>query len=344
MSRALRRSALAAALLTLVGAVGSGCGLDLEDVPLPSLVDGPTYAITVEFADALNLPVDAPVKLDGATVGQVTDVRAGAYVAEVELALSEEVHLRATSHAEIRLTSPMGTAFVQLLPGRKGPLLAAGDVLPVDETSTAPDVTDLLSALSTVVTGGSFDDISTIIKQLNVALTGNAGDVRELLARLEDAVTGFNQDFPLIDRLTRSVGRLSARLAADAPDLAASLTDLTDLVATLDHQRTRLVAAMASLQRFDAVATPLTQAVRDDLLRQLGEMKPVLQTLLDGRGDVDGVMKGLIAFARGSDRASPGDYVNFDLTFLMDLQALLEVQNGDGPPVHPEIPRSGGTR
>lgn len=344
MTRAWRRTCLPAALLTLVATLAGGCGLDLEDVPLPSLVDGPTYSITVEFADALNLPVDAPVKLDGETVGQVSDVRAGEYVAEVDLALSEEVHLRASSRAELRLTSPMGTAFVQLLPGKKGPVLAPGDVLSTDETSTAPDVTDLLSALSTVVTGGSFDDISTIIKQLNVALTGNAGDVRQLLARLDDAVTGFNEDFPLIDRLTRSVGRLSSRLAADAPDLSASLTDLTDLVASLDRQRTRLVGAMASLQRFDLVATPLTQAVRDDLVRQLGEMRPVVQTLLDGRGDIDGVMKGLIAFAKGSDSAAPGDYVNFDLTFLMDLQALLSVQNGDEPPVQPEIPRSGGAR
>jgi phospholipid/cholesterol/gamma-HCH transport system substrate-binding protein len=79
---------------------------------------------------------------------------------------------------------------------------------------------------------------------------------------------------------------------------------------------------MESLRRFDAVATPVTRAVRSDLVAQLRDMRPVVQSLLDGRADIDGVMAGLVAFAEGSDRAAPGDYANFDLTFLLDLKAL----------------------
>lgn len=315
------RRAVAASVL-LLGALTAGCGLTLEDVPLPGLVRGPTYRVTIEFADALNLPVDAPVKLDGATVGQVSAVAAGDYVAEVELALSTAVRLRESSRAEIRLTSPMGTAFVQLFPGDTGAVLTDGATLPVAATGSAPDVTDLLSALSTVVTGGSFADISTIIGQLNVALTGNAGDVRRLLVRLDTAVTDLNADFPRVDRLTAALDRLTTRLAGDLPELTRSLTDLADLVSTFDQQRQQLVTALESLTRFDAVATPLTLAVRSDLVAQLEDMRPVVRSLLDGRSHIDGVMAGLVAFAEGSDRAAPGDFANFDLTFLLDLKAL----------------------
>ncbi|MCX6400485.1 MAG: MlaD family protein [Propionibacteriales bacterium] len=314
--------ATAAALVLAMGALASGCGLSLEDVPMPSLVSGPTYTITVEFDDALNLPVDAPVKLDGATVGQVSAVNAGEYVAEVEMALSTTVELRDTSRAEIRLTSPMGTAFVQLFPSARGERLRAGDSLPVAATSSAPDVTDLLSALSTVVTGGSFADISTIVKQLNVALTGSAQDVRNLLGRLDTTVTDLNTEFPRIDRLTRALDRLTRRLAGDLPDITRSLTDLTDLVVSFDAQRADLVTAMESLRQFDVVATPLTRAVRDDLIHQLEDMVPVVRTLLRGRKNIEGVMEGLVAFASGSDLAAPGDYANFDLTFLVDMAAL----------------------
>lgn len=307
-----------AALVVAVGGLAAGCGLGLEDLPMPDLVSGPTYAITVEFADAVNLPVDAPVKLEGATVGQVTAVEAGVYVAEVDLALSTTVELRDTSRAEIRLTSPMGTAFVQLFPGIAGAPLREGDTLPVAATGSAPDVTDLLSALSTVVTGGSFADISTIITQLNVALTGNAKDVRRLLGRLDTAVTDLNADLPRVDRLTTALDRLTKRLAGDLPEITGSLTDLTALVASLEEQRDDLVTAMESLRRFDVVATPLTEAVRGDLVNQLEDMRPVLRSLLRGRKDIEGVMAGLIAFADGSDRAAPGDFANFDLTFLLD--------------------------
>ncbi len=322
MTGLLRRGAAALALVVGVGTTATACGLALDDVPLPRLVDGPTYRVTVEFEDALNLPVDAPVKLEGATVGQVSAVEAGAYVAEVELAVSTDVALRDSSRAEIRLTSPMGTAFVQLFPGEEGALLADGAVLPVAATGSAPDVTDLLSALSTVVTGGSFADISTIIGQLNLALTGNAGDVRRLLGRLDRVVTDLDDDFPRVDRLTAALDRLSRRLVADLPEITDGLTDLSALVVSLDEQRTTLVTAMESLRRFDVVATPLTDAVREDLVAQLEDMRPVVRTLLDGRDDIDGVMAGLVAFAEGSDRAAPGDYANFDLTFLLDPKAL----------------------
>ncbi|WP_215814853.1 MCE family protein [Pimelobacter sp. 30-1] len=317
-----RRGAAVLTLLLGTGLGAAGCGLTLEDVPLPKLVDGPTYPLTVEFTDALNLPVDAPVKLDGATVGQVTAVEAGDYVAEVELALSTSVRLRTGSRAEIRLTSPMGTAFVQLFPADRGKVLAEGATIPATATGAAPDVTDLLSALSTVVTGGSFADISTIVHELDTALTGNADDVRRLLGRLDTAVTDLNQDLPRLDRLTAALDRLTTRLTRDLPVLTRALTDLTGLVGALDEQRDELVAALASLQRFDAVATPLTRAVRADLVAQLKDMRPVVQSLLDGRKDVDGVMAGLVAFAEGSDRAAPGDFANFDLTFLLDLKAL----------------------
>lgn len=337
-----RRLALAAGLMGLLG-LSTGCGLSLEDVPLPRLVSGPTYGLTVEFADALNLPVDAPVKLDGATVGQVVEIAAGDYVAEVELAVSESVELRASSRAEIRLTSPMGTAFVQLIPGRKGDLLTDGDLLSVDATGTAPDVTDLLSALSTVVTGGAFGDVSTIIDELNVALTDNTGGVRSLLGRLDRAVTDLNDDFPTFDRVTASFDRLTTRLARDLPVITDSLVDVTSLVETFEEQHTTMMTTLDSLRRFETVATPLTGAVREDVVEQVEDIGTVLRTLLGTRKDLDGVMAGLVAFADGSDRAAPGDFANFDLTFLIDPDALAAFGYGDPPPIAPTT-RDGGGR
>lgn len=300
----------------------TGCGLKLEDVPMPKLVSGPTYEITAEFHDALNLPVDAPVKLEGATVGQVASVEPGEYIALVTLEVSEDVVLARNSSTEIRLTSPMGTAFVQLFPGSKGEALVEGDVIPAKRTSEAPDIADLLTALSTVVTGGSFHDISTIIKQLNVALTGNAGTVKQLFRRLDRAVTRLNDEFPTIDALTASLNRLSSQLAADLPELSEGMTEMAELATSLDDQRATMMATMDALRRFEAVATPYTADIKDDLLRNLGSLRTVLRTLAEEKANIDHIMTGLVAFSTGSDAASPGDFVNFDLTFLLDPDAF----------------------
>ncbi|HJQ05690.1 MAG TPA: MlaD family protein [Nocardioides sp.] len=317
-------------LLVAALALCSGCGLTLTDVPMPKLVSGPTYALRLEFDDALNLPVDAPVKLEGATVGQVTSVTADGYRADVEVAVSTAVHLRSTSTAEIRLTAPMGTSFVELSQGRTGGYLPAGGTIALAATGEAPDVSDLLSALSTVVTGGSFGDISTIIKQLNVALTGHTGTVRALLSRLDTAVTGLNRQLPTLDRLTGSLDRLTRRLRGDLPTITASLTDLSRLVSTLSRQRVRMIGALGALRRFELQATPFTEATRADIVGQLGSLRTVLHTLLGSSTDINGVMAGLAAFAKGSDRAAPGDFANFDLTLLLDPSALAAYENGTG--------------
>ncbi len=332
---------LLARLIAAVIGLGAltGCGLELKDVPLPGLVGGPTYGITAEFSDALNLPVDAPVKLEGVTVGQVTAVRAGDYVAEVDLAISDDVVLRSSSRAAIRLTSPMGTAYVQLVPGKKGRPMRDGAIIAADRTHEAPDVTDLLTALSTVVTGGSFGDISTIIGELNVALTGNAPQVRRLLRRLDTVVTDLNDRFPTVDRLTRSLDRLSRRLAGDVPTISASVEELAGLVESLERQRGTMMRTLGSLRRFEATATPFSEEVSGDLRATLRSARTVLRTLVDNQRDIDGVMAGLIAFATGSDEATPGDFANFDLTFLLDLRALLALQSGDEP-----APPQGGAR
>ena len=329
----IRRLLLPFALAGLV--LASGCGLTLTDVPMPTLVSGPTYHLVLEFGDALNLPVDAPVKLDGATVGQVTKVSAHGYRADVEAIVSTSVRLRSSSRAEIRLTAPMGTSYVQLSRGRSGPFLTDGGRIALARTSEAPDVSDLLSALATVVTGGSFGDISTIIRQLDVALTGHTGTVRALLGRLDTTLTGLNRQFPTLDRLTRSLDRLTGRLKRDLPTITASLTDLSSLVTTLSRQRTRMMGTLRSLRRFEVQATPFTRATRTDLVGQLGSLRTVFTSLLGTRKDIDGVMAGLVAFAKGSDKAAPGDFANFDLTFLLDPSALAAFENGDDPTIHP---------
>jgi phospholipid/cholesterol/gamma-HCH transport system substrate-binding protein len=187
-----------------------------------------------------------------------------------------------------------------------------------------------------VVTGGSFGDISTIVKQLDIALTGHTGTVRGLLARLDTAVTGLDRQLPTLDRLTGSLDRLTGRLRRDLPAITASMTDLSAMVTTLSRQRSRMMAALASLRRFELQATPFTEATRADLVGQLGSLRTVLTSLLGTRRDIDGTMAGLVAFAKGSDEAAPGDFANFDLTFLLDPSTLSAFESGSAPTLHPK--------
>ncbi|WP_110206397.1 MCE family protein [Nocardioides daejeonensis] len=323
-------------LVLTVALLLCGCGLDLHDVPMPRLVDGPTRTLTAEFESALNLPVESPVKLDGRIVGQVEAIDVVDYRARVRMAVSTAVTLHEGTRAEIRLTSPMGTAFVELVDGRRSALLATDAVLGPDATTRAPDVADLLSSLSVVVTGGSFADVKTIVDELNVALGGNAPVVRSLMGRLNRVVTDLNAHTASFDAALDAVDRLSGRLAADAPVLVEAIRAIDPAVRALGDQRADLMRLLDTVHRLAGTGKEVIPALRDDLVATLEHTGPVLAALTRNRENLNRTMRGLIEFGRRTDAASPGDFSNFDLTLLLDPQGL------DPAPGQPEQPRGGG--
>ncbi len=313
-----RGPAWAAAALVL-GVVLGGCSL--ESVPMPSLVGGPSYRLGAEFSDALNLPQGAPVKLHGNIVGTVERIRARDYVAHVTLRLRDGTPVPLGTRAEVRTTAPMGEAYVELTPppnaGTSPVLLHEGNRLPLSATTTAPDVTDLLVALSASVTGGPFADISTIVQQLQVALEGRTGDVQDLLSRLNTLVTGLNRHTEDIDRVLDGMDRLGASLARDAPTLARALDDLTPAVQTLSTQRADLVRLLSRLSRLSRASLRVITATSASVLQQLEEVGPVLATLIANMDRMKPLMQGVLDFGAALDSAAPGDYARFELTALL---------------------------
>jgi phospholipid/cholesterol/gamma-HCH transport system substrate-binding protein len=337
---------LAGVLVVLLGL--TGCSLSLESVPMPSQVSGPSYELKAEFRNALNLPQGAPVKLRGNRVGTVQEIKAHDYVAQVTLRLRQDTPIPQGTRAEVRTTAPMGEAYVELTPPAgttRAAMLADGDRLPLSSTATAPDVSDLLVALSATVTGGPFADISTIIKQLNVALEGRTGDVHDLLARLDTLVTGLNAHTDDIDRVLDGMDRLGGALAADAPSLARAIDDLTPAISTLRGQRADLVKMLGQLTRLSTVSQRVIGATKESLVRQVNEVGPVLSTLIANMDKMRPLLQGVLDFGAALDSASPGDYARFDLTALLapgDLSNLPGASSlpspGSPTPKPPSLP------
>lgn len=130
---------LSATLLT------AGCATNgLADLPLPAPGLGSGgYRLTVVFANALNLPEHAKVKLGGADIGQVEDMSARDFAAVTTLRISDDVRLPVGSTAELRSATPLGDVFVSIVPPRNGeagtPSLRDGDIIGLDSTTAGRD-------------------------------------------------------------------------------------------------------------------------------------------------------------------------------------------------------------
>jgi len=342
MSRAAPLVAVVAPLIGTVAAL-SACGADLSDVPLPSQVSGPTYEVEAVFDSALNLPRQAPVKLDGRSVGDVVSVEAVDYTARVRLRISDETRLPVGTRAQTRLSAPVGEAFVALLPPEDAAgarALKDGDVLDREVTDTAPDTTDLLTGLSAAVTGGSYADLKVIVEELVTAFDGRGGDVRHLVRRLDSVVTSVNAHRDDIDAALDGLDRLSAQLADDTDSIAASAKALAPAVRSLAEQEDEAIDMLTSLNELGDASHDVIVRTRGSIASQLRDLQTVLEAIEAEQEKIGPILTGVEGFGDGLDRATPGDHATFDLTILLNPKLggdlpLLNLTDKSEPPLTP---------
>ena len=326
MRRAVKATALAIAAIVML----TGCGVSLEDVPLPRIVSGPTYRVTAVFTDALGLPDQAAVKLDGAVVGEVETVRPQGYTARVTMVIQRSVVLPSNVHAEIQFSSPMGEAFVALTPPSDASSrpLGEGAVIGVGATDAAPSATDLLATLSTVVSGGTFADLSTIVQQLKIALAGNTGNVRSLIENLDGSLHALNAHTSTFEAALTSLHRLSVSLAHDRDLLSSAIAGFEPTIRVLRAQTGQALQLMTQLRRLSASGQQTIAAGRAHMIAVARDLGPILDTLTRNAAIFPKIFDGIGAFGRASASTGYGLYANFDLTTIFSSNALIGASLG----------------
>ncbi|OBB17716.1 mammalian cell entry protein [Mycobacteriaceae bacterium 1482268.1] len=253
MTNARARSALAvaAAALTVSGCATNG----LASLPLPAPAIGSSegYHLTAVFANALNLPANAKVKLAGADVGQLESMVARNYTAVTTLRIMDGVQLPVGSTAELRSATPLGDVFVALKPpAHPDPaagLLRDGGTIGLDSTASAATVESVMSSAAVMVNGGAVRNFTNIINGLGKA-TGDQGQA------LGD----------LVDKTNVVLGKLDAR----SEQISTALTETSRLTDELDAKNQTLTEVMAA-------AEPATDTLADnastvaDLVEQVGD-------------------------------------------------------------------------
>jgi len=161
--------AKAALAISATAILSSGCatnGLASLPLPAPGLGSG-GYTLTAVFANALNLPMNAKVKLAGADVGEVESMVARNYTAVTTIRIRDDVLLPQGSIAELRTATPLGDVFVALRPPAEAnpnaPSLHNGDTIGLESTAAASTVESVLSSAAVMVNGGTVRNFSNLI-------------------------------------------------------------------------------------------------------------------------------------------------------------------------------------
>ncbi|OHU31091.1 mammalian cell entry protein [Mycobacteroides franklinii] len=266
MATRKRMAALGMAAL-VTGTALSGCSTNgLGDLPLPAPGVGTGgYHLTALFSNILNLPNNAKVKLAGADVGQVDDMRVSNYTAITTLRILDGVRLPKGSTAELRSATPLGDVFVSIRPPAgatsDSPILREGDTIGLDSTMAAATVESVLSSAAIVSNGGAVRNLTNVINGFGKA-TGDQGQAFGDLIKDSNRLLGTlnTRSAQISDALTQT-----SRLADQLDTKNQALTDIvkeadpaTEALAANTAQLSQLVlqigATTKQLQKFPSIA------------------------------------------------------------------------------------------
>lgn len=323
----------------------SACSSDgLADIPLPGgAPDGPSYTVTVEFTDVLDLVPQAAVKVNDVTVGSVERIWLVGWTAQVRLRVASTVRLPDNATAAIRQSSLLGEKFVALAaPAGESPQgdLSDGDVIPLTRTRRSAEVEELLGALGLLLSGGGLAQLRIINQEVAAALEGRETDAKDALRQLDEFVGGLDAQKADIVRAIDALDRLSARLATQRDTIGAAVDALGPGLGVLAEQRQQLTGALTALGELGTVGTRVIGESRDDTVASIAALRPTLDQLVRAGDALPRAMDFLLTFPfpPNTTGAIVGDQVNLRVTIDADASQILANLLAAAPPAQPGQP------
>lgn len=333
MTSRLRRAA-SALVLPVAAAVLSSCGISLQSLPKIGGVSGPTYGVDATFANVVNLPANAQVRVGAFSVGYVSKIHLRDFQAVVDMRIKDITKLPTGTTASIRFDTPLGEDFVLLQPPQGAATVAAdylhnGSSIPESDTETAPSVEDTFGALGALLNGGGINQLQTIISQTNLAFAGNQQQIRSLINDLDATVSSLASNTPSIDRALQAMATLSKTLNDGAGSIRQGIAALGPAASVLASQTSDLNGLFDNLDTLSNTANSIVQASATGTVETFQQLKPLLDQLTSVQSQLGPALSAVTQLERYTPRAVPGDYLQLSINATIEIPPV----PSDAPPL-----------
>lgn len=213
----------------------------------------PTYVMTFETAG--QLVNDNDVQVGGRRVGKVSNIELTANnQANVTIEVEEPyAPLHEGTTAIMRATSLSGVAnrYIALTPGpQSAPLIAEGETIPVDQTTTIVDLDQLFNTLDPDTTKG----LAEVIQGFGTWYRGRGLEARKGLPYLSPSLNAtvgliekINSDQPALEQMLQSTSSVVGTLAAKGPTLTNLVTNANISLGAIGDENESLAEALQYL-------------------------------------------------------------------------------------------------
>ncbi|MCG7578660.1 virulence factor Mce family protein [Mycolicibacterium sp. OfavD-34-C] len=325
------RVAVAGVLAALIAVLASGCGWrGANSIALPGTQgSGPgAYTVQAQLPDVGNIQENSRVRVGDVNVGTVTEIERQGWHALLTMTLNGDVVLPANTTATIGQTSLLGSLHVELAaPTGTPPLgrLGEGSVIPLSASKAYPTTEQTLATLSLILNGGGIGQIQDITESLSTAFAGREEDLRSLVEQLNLFIGNVRDQTQDILAATESLNSLVQQVAEQRPVLDKALSTVPRALAVLNDNRDNLIAALDQLGKFSALTADTVNKTRDNLVDELNDIAPVLQSLADAGPAMVRSLSFLTTFPFVKENVGNffrGDYVNLTGVFDLTLSRL----------------------
>lgn len=247
----LRTTALGGLLTATTLLATCGCAVTVDTLPMPKPgLGAPGYTVHAAFADALNLPDHAHVKIGGTDIGVVTKIKTTNFLADVQLLIRQDIQLPKGTTVELRQGTPLGDMFVAMtLPTVQdaGEPLRDGDTIGVDHTAAGASVEQLMMSISLLLNGGGINQAAKITGQLDSMFAGRAPELSHLITEMTAAIGALNARTGDIDQVLGGMNSLSGELARRKAELGQAADTFPALIGLLTENNQQIVDLLAKV-------------------------------------------------------------------------------------------------
>ena len=320
-----------AGTLILLAVTLTGCQWQgVNSLPLPGTAGhGPgSFTIKAQLPDVDNIERNSRVRVGDVTVGSITKIERQGWHALLTMTINGDVDLPANATATVGQTSLLGSKHVELAAPKNAPAkgkLHNGSLIPLSAGSAYPSTEQTLSALSLILNGGGIGQIQDITRALSTAFAGREKDLRSLIGQLDQFASEVNDQTADIITATQSLDNVAGQFADQKPVVDKALATLPKALSVLKDERQKLADALDFLGKFSAVAADSVNQTKDNLVTELQQLGPVLESLANAGPALTRSLSLLSTYPWPNDTLEKwirGDVANTSLIFDFTLSRL----------------------
>jgi phospholipid/cholesterol/gamma-HCH transport system substrate-binding protein len=204
------------------------------------------YTVHAVFADAASIQKGDPVTVAGLTAGRVNGLKVEGGHVLMDLGVNNSVKLTRDTTADIHIETLLGRRSVELVDGSSNQPLQDGDVIPLSQTSTPVDITNLNDISVHLLNKSHAGALNNLLNEVTKITAGKSSQIRTIVTGLEKITAAVDARRLQLGQLLDSLRTVSSTLGNRDQTLVSLIDNLNVVLGNLAQRQKALSTLLSS--------------------------------------------------------------------------------------------------